>query len=305
MKKPTLNLTFGSDPELMLFDLSEKKIVSSLRVLKRTKDDPIVLGNGIKMYADNVLVETSFPPLSMMEDFISYFRNIFTRMQESLGAQYRLLPQASHVYDEAELKDKIKQRDGTEISAWDIGCNPNFDVYKKQINEPLPFKDGLRTGSFHLHIGNKSWKTNPDGKLMRMPSKEQAIKIMDIFVGCASILFDKDPTSPARRQYYGKAGEFRPTDYGCEYRCLSNWALRSPITTQLVFDLTKHAMSHIADDTVQDVLDAIGDELVQDAINNNKPDLATTILKKASLPSQLFARILKESTPNFYKAWGL
>src|SRR5689334_8173306 len=56
-------ITLGSDPELMLFSKDEGKIVSSMRILKGCdKRKPILLGNGIKMYPDNVLLEAAFPP---------------------------------------------------------------------------------------------------------------------------------------------------------------------------------------------------------------------------------------------------
>jgi hypothetical protein len=305
MKKTPLKLTIGSDPELMLLDSQRNKIVSSLRILKQTKEFPIILGDDTKMYADNVLVEASFPPISLGGDMISHLRNVFVKMQERLGARYKLLPQSSHVYEDNELKYKVTKPDGKKVTAWDIGCNPNYDVYNRRMNLPAEFENGLRTGSFHLHLGNEAYQTDREGKLMSMPNKEEAIKIMDVFVGCASVLFDNDKTSAARRKYYGKAGEFRPTPYGVEYRVLGNFSLRSPETTNLILDLTKHAMGHITNETSKDVLKIVKEEDVKSAINNNDKEIAKKVLKKVSLPAELMARISKEYNPEFYSAWAI
>ncbi len=283
-------VTFGSDPELHLFDNETKRIVSSLRILGRNKLDPIILGDGMKMYADNVLIEAAFPP-ALAETVVAMIRDVFTRMQEKLGARYSLLPKASHVYDPEELADP---------ACWETGCNPNFDVYAEAMNLPADFKDGQRTGSFHIHVGNPLF----DGNKMEM--KAIAIRLMDVFVGCASVIFDKDESAPARRSLYGKAGEFRPTSYGAEYRVLGNYPLRSPETTKLVYDLVDYTMTHIHNKTDRDVLKAINPLEVQTAINTNDRTLALKVLDKAALPHKLLARVQQDyQMPAFNQAWSI
>ena len=179
-------ITYGSDPEFHLWDNQKKRIVSAIPVVKTDKNRPVHLGGGIHAYADNVLIETSFPPADNKKQFIGRFRAAFDKMQNFIGDRYRLLPKAAHKYHKDELKDP---------KSWEIGCSPNFDAYKCSMNNPLPFQDGLRTGSCHFHIGHKS--------LIDFSTRIDTIKLLDIFLGCASVIFDTDKTSKARRKYYG------------------------------------------------------------------------------------------------------
>jgi hypothetical protein len=201
-----MKITFGSDPELMLVDNQRGgKIVSSIPVLKKDKKDPIMLGNGVKLYADNVLAEIAHPPVNTSEEAVDKFRSIFAMVKEFLGSRHSLLAQSAHVYGLDELGPKKDDN-----WAWATGCNPNLDAYAERENPKVNFNDGLRTGSFHIHLGHEKLKT--------MFEKADAVKLMDVYIGCASILFDRDNTSPLRRQYYGRAGEFRATPYGVEWR---------------------------------------------------------------------------------------
>ncbi len=292
MKKLNLNLSFGSDPEFCLWSVTKKKIVSSIPVLKKYKHNPIKLGDNINFYADNVLAETSFPPVANTEGMIDRLRTVFTRIQESLGDKYRLLPKASHVYDADELKEK---------KAWEAGCDPNFNVYDGTMNPPADFEagNGLRSGSCHIHIGEN------EGKLSTFEMREAIIKLMDIYVGAASILFDKDDSAAARRALYGKAGEFRMCPYGAEYRVLGPFVLRSPKTIELTFDLVNHALSHIDNGTDQDALKLVKENDVIVAINNNDKQLAEKVLIKAQLPASLMKRVKQDYNPDFYQDWKI
>lgn len=306
MKKTTF--TFGADPELFLFDKEQKKVVSSIPVLKRNKENPIEIAKGVKIYADNALVELAFPPAENKHQFIETLRTAFARTKEYFGNRYSLLPQAAYEYERNQLKDKLHYvKDGKEetMTAWDIGCNPSFDVYRRCENKIRKFENGFRSGSFHIHIGNKYYKTDANGKLLTNESRSAAVKLMDIFVGVPSILFDKDKTAPIRRKLYGRAGECRKTPYGIEYRVLGNFALRSPELVSLVFDLTQYALSYINDGREKEILNRINPNTIMKAINANDKILAKQILKLAKLPPQFMKRIKNNWNPDFNKAWGI
>jgi len=266
-------MTIGSDPELMLWDRNKKRIVSSIPVIKQDKHNPVDLGDRAKMYSDNVLVETSFPPADNKGDFLRTIRSVLGKMHNHLGERYALIPKAAHIYDESELKEK---------KAAESGCNDNFDVYLRRKGPPPPFTSGLRTGSFHIHVGHE--------ELLDPEAKDKMVRIMDIFLGCSSVVFDGDETSPMRRALYGKAGEFRPTSYGVEYRVLGNFALRSPKATELVVDLVEHCMDVTLQGKVDSILAKINPTDVQHAINDNMKGLAKAILIKAGTPASFIVR---------------
>lgn len=283
-------ITLGSDPELHLFDHERGRIVSSIPVLKTDKHDPILLPGEVRLYADNVLSEIAHPPVFTSDEAVAKFRDIFSLVRDYLGRRYSLVAQAAHTYDAEEVSHP---------KAREAGCNPNFDCYREEENPKLEFTDGMRTGSFHVHLGHE--------KLVTMTDKANAAKLMDVYVGCASILFDKDPTALARRKYYGRAGEFRPTDYGVEWRVLGNFPLRTPEMTKLVFDLVMWATSHIDNGTMLDVLKMNGIQHdTQLAINTCDASLARHVLVNAGLPHTLMSRAEREyATPAMEIAWGI
>jgi hypothetical protein len=296
-----MELSWGYDPEQHLFDNEVGKIVSSILVLRQDKLDKIELGDGFSMYSDNMLTECASPPCRSTSDATCQLRTVFLRMQERLGSRYELVPQASHVYTQDQLV-KVENPNVTNpetgkphvMDPFAFGCDPNFDAYTERERKVKSPSDGLRTGSFHIHIGDRNIGNDPLSPLHGMRNKTNAIKMMDIFVGCASIIMDKDPTSPTRRQLYGRAGEFRPTDYGIEYRVLGNWFLRSPETVQTILDVAEHAMSVVWSGHAMDYLSTIHPLIVQHAINSNKPDVARMVLRKASIPSRLLYLVEKD-----------
>lgn len=283
------SITLGSDPELHIFDNQEGKVVSSLRILGRDKNDPIDLGDGIKVYSDNALAENSFPPCESISGIMARMGDVFARTQTHLGARYTLLPKAAHYYGYDELK---------EASLWLAGCNPNIDVYAKRLNPPARFTDDLRTGSFHIHLGHEGLKTNND--------RETMVMLLDVFAGCASVIFDKDETATMRRNLYGRAGEFRPTPYGIEYRVLGNWCLRSNLITELVWDLIHHSIHHFEIGDAPAIIEACGKMKTQLAINTNDKTLARQLLEVAALPKKLMDRVENDyGMPDFRASWKL
>jgi hypothetical protein len=288
--------TLGADPELFVFSHEKNRIVSSIPVVIKDKHDPIDLGDGIKMYADNVLLETSFPPSDTKDGAIKTIKSALTKIQDWLGRKHSLVAQASHVFSQDDIGAKPDLMRGQLPVEWEIGCNPSWNAYTRKQTIPAPFASGLRSGSFHIHVGSELL----DDILM----KEVAIKMFDLLVGCSSVIIDKDETTIARRMLYGKAGEFRPTDYGVEWRVLGNYALRSPQLTELIFDLVDYAMDQIACRNHKFILDNADMNLVQTAINTGNKTLAEVAIKKW-IPSGLVARIHNAKTPDLHRDWSL
>jgi hypothetical protein len=300
MKHGKLNLSFGTDPEVMVLNTDTNKIVSSIPVVKRNKHNPIDLGDGVKVYADNVLLESSMPPEFTVADIVDGIGSALTKVQKFLGLSNRMAPVAAHVFDDLPprpdddlvlkwLEDLVPPDAIAE--EWQVGCSPNWDAYGECQRKQTPFQNGLRSGSFHLHIGNADWADGKDTRLLTPKSKIMAIKLLDIYVGCASVLFDKDPSSAARRALYGKAGEFRPTPYGIEYRVLGNYALRHPELVTLVYDLAAHAMTHIEDDSATFMMESFDFNMVQAAINESNTRLARLMLDDSWLPARLYDKL--------------
>jgi hypothetical protein len=281
-----LELTYGSDPELVIVNNSLTPC-SAIRVLKNDKDHPADLGNGVKFYADNVLAELAFDPVPP-DQITAAVGAAITKAKAALCKAgpygYDLMAQAATDFSLRELRHK---------TAWMVGCNPNYDAYRFEPNEGGKFTSGLRTGSFHIHIGNAEWKKGKDKRLLSKESKIDAIKLLDLYLGLSSLIWDKDHTSHSRRKLYGKAGEFRPTPYGIEYRVLGNYALRSERLVRLVFDLANLAMGHVNDGSEKDILYAFSEEETISTINNHDVKRAKELMLKLPLPSTVMLEIFR------------
>ena len=320
--KKNLEITLGSDPELFLFDTKTSQIVNALTVLKKDKHDPIELTDGVKMYADNVLVEASFSPAHTPVAATMAIRSVLKACHNFVGNDYSLLPLCAHKMSglppkpSDELVEKWLEDKSGEVKGvppeWQIGCNPNFDVYGGEfgaIRKQTPFRDELRSGSFHIHVGNSNYLSGEDKRLLTIESKVAAVKLMDLFVGLSEVVINTDSTSIKRRELYGRAGEFRPTKYGIEYRVLGNYALRHPKTTLLMFELTAFAMSMFSSfDLSQECINMHNTLEVQRAINTNDKTLALSILKESWLPASMFDRVRSQPDVTSFstaKNWGL
>ncbi len=292
--KIQMPFTIGSDPEVMIYNRSLGKIVSSLALLP-DKQNPIDLNDGIFVYADNVLVEAKFPPVRTKAEFVNSFRKAFFRIKRHLGDNFKIIPVAAHVYDDSELQDR---------AAWKIGCVPSYNCYTQDENEIVKFNDGMRTGSAHIHIGNPN--------LCNYNRRHETTRLLDVFVGCASVILEQDiaEASRARRNFYGKAGEFRPTPYGLEYRVLSPFVLSSPALIELIYDLVDFTLSIVEGGESEQILNLVNGNQVQDCINNCESRLAemilTNIREASEMPRQLLQRIGQSyNVRNFDSNWNL
>ena len=67
------------------------------------------------------------------------------------------------------------------------------------------------------------------------------VKLLDIFLGIPSVIIDPDKK---RRELYGRAGAFRLTKYGFEYRTLSSYMMSKDSILDLICELLIHALEY-------------------------------------------------------------
>jgi len=126
-----------------------------------------------------------------------------------------------------------------------FGCKPDRNNYKDDYNiKPDAVTTAARTAGAHPHVELTEYGYIPQevkfGEyILYLPSEgkeliKRIIKNSDVLLGLSSVILD-NPSQ--RRQVYGKAGDFRYTSYGFEYRTLSNYFGMSP----KLFFFTYHA----------------------------------------------------------------
>lgn len=310
-KKPVL--TFGSDPEFMLYD-RDGRLRSAIGIVKGTKENKVDLGNGCLAFPDNVLVEVNIPCGRDQEEVISNFGTCFQKLS-NLVRPYRLNPQASAKYPDSEVKHP---------DAKVFGCDPEYCAYDLcQVQAPEA-TDSFRSGGGHIHLGYTSEAyplmapTDGDERTDRDWGRVWVVRMLDLFLGIPSLFLDHDPTSAARRRLYGHAGTHRPKEeYGVEYRAVSNFWMHNPRILSLVYRLCEWTVNFVAERGHENMWKGIetctaystGD--LRRAINETDKNLAGKFLEttvKKYLPASLMQEIMKFSEPytsNFYAEWRL
>lgn len=299
-----MKITFGSDPEFMLKD-RKGRLVSAIGVIKGTKLERFPLGKH-EVYYDNVLAECAIAPSPDKEGVIENFRDCFKRLDE-LISPLELCVQASGEYPSKECKHQAAQ---------EFGCDPEMCAYDLIVAEaPDVPKGGFRSAGGHVHIGYEGGKNTDDlEKDLEIGwNKIFIVRLMDLFIGIPSLFIDKDPTSPARRQLYGKAGSHRvKEEYGVEYRPLGNFWISSPNLVNLIYDISKFCTKSIVQDKRYEEIEKLYKlDDVREAIDENNLEkgkkLMQIVLKE--LPKNIKDAVLQEEDRkkpyNFYAEWGL
>lgn len=199
-------ITMGADVET--FATHGGEVVSAIGRIGGSKHRPLWVENG-NLQEDNVLAEFAILPVSNEEEWVRNIHSVVRQLQEKLashGLGYAV--QSSHIMSNKWLRHR---------KAREFGCDPDYNAYTLGANDaPLPEQVGaLRTAGGHIHIGFEE-----EDKFM---FGVEVVRWMDVFLGVPSVLLDRDNR---RRTMYGKAGAFRPKEYGIEYRVLSNFWIK-------------------------------------------------------------------------------
>lgn len=251
------NITIGCDPEVFLE--KDGVIISAVGKIGGTKKAPQKISdNGHAIQEDNVAIEWNIPPCKTKEEFVennNFVKDYLNALLELMGCKLNF--SASAILSDEELDSEQAQ---------EFGCSPDFDVYKKEANEPPESGGNMRVCGGHIAVG---WDN---------PTEEQAmnlVKAMDVVLGLKSLFLDKDTE---RKKMYGKAGCFRFTDFGVEYRTLSNFWTENDELMAWAFTSTIEAIELVNSEKLDDIQDLYSD-LIVEAINTNNKELAEVILE--------------------------
>lgn len=263
--------SMGADPEVFINNPKTGEVVPAFTFLRSKDEDG-------EVYWDGFQAEFTVAPYNCLDLLCgAIFRNV-DRLR-SLSKRHGELSIANTV----EISPAVVE--ASDYEHIKFGCNPSWNAYTREERNPAegldPYKVTIRTAGGHIHMStpgsSKRKKTKTyQGKVFK------AVKEMDKILGVISVLMFQHYDSPGRRQYYGRAGEFRFTPYGLEYRVLSNAWLVSPIAFHIVFELARHCLSRVfspADIASYTPWEA-SEEEVQECINNCDASLAKEIIKR-------------------------
>lgn len=268
--------TIGCDPEVMLVKAKGGGLVSAIPFYLGTKEKPEKINGGIVSH-DNVNVEFGTDPAKTHDEWLNNLQAVIRKVVEMAPVDHTIVVAASANFpDEALSAPEARM----------FGCDPDFDAYELSPNPAPDTKDipNLRSCGGHIHVGSK-FLTDDVWNVVNFT------KALDVFLGIPSVLLDKDPSSQARRNLYGKAGCHRPKPYGVEYRTLSNFWVSRKRLASLMYNLVSDAY----DACVAKHLVGIDENAIQDIINSgDKARAAKTLngIVKALVRPDVYSEIL-------------
>lgn len=250
----------GGDHEVFLQDKKTKEIVSAEGIIKGTKHEPFNFDKNDEFACtslDNVLAEYNIAPAKTPAEYYAAIEKALNYIKKSIPKN--LEPVALPA---ARLKKKYLKTENALL----FGCEPDYNAWTNQVNERPEANGNLRSAGFHITLGysNPSEMTN----LMW-------IKAEDLFIGVPSVLQEPDNE---RKKLYGKAGAFRHTPFGCEYRSTSNYILGDKKLIEWAFENSVRAIDFINEGGMYS-LEEEADTIVK-AINNKDKEIALYLIDK-------------------------
>lgn len=253
--------TSGSDPEIFIVRGAKKELLPAFQFLPDKQEAAKLRGyNHAYAYRDGFAAESWVQAVGCHGYLIDYIRN-------GLGA----IRSAARKHDrtaELSLQGTFAIPDEIMTKATDdqvaLGCMPSKNAYGDRPALPTDGKAlPLRFAGGHMHFG--------------LFKKDEAIlinmvKAADIISALPAVAIFNGIDQPARRAYYGRAGEFRTPAHGLEYRVLSNAWLGHPSVAHLMFNLTRAALK-VGMCGYQDKM-GLKEEEVREIINYNDVERA-------------------------------
>lgn len=273
---PVDNFTFsiGADPEV--FFEKDGLLYSAEGLVGGTKKKPKQITNEISVQEDNVAAEFNvYPYLQYKMDGELYLLDLFQQRIER-GLEYlvevgkkhglSISSRSSGLFNPEQLKTE---------QAMLFGCDPDINAWTGEINPPPEPPPLFRSAGGHIHVGF------PATELTKGLKWNELIKWMDLYLGVPSILEDPDKE---RRQIYGKAGSFRVTPYGVEYRVLSNYWIFSTQHIENVISRTVSAINVFHKGKTVGQHKTKLSKNIQRAINTNNTQIARSLCTAWHVP---------------------
>lgn len=296
--------TIGCDPEFFLRDVNKGQLISAIPYVKGTKHEPQLLPKGGNIQYDNVAVEIATDPADSAEGFLKNIEFTLTEAIKTLPDHTEIIALPSAKFDPKELEDPEAQQ---------FGCDPDYDAWAvAENNKPCAADNTFRSCGAHIHVGT-------DGKdenrfLLEFKNKLTMVKIMDCIHGIISTILDSSQEAIDRRQLYGKPGAHRPKDYGVEYRVLSNYWLKSPVTVMMMYYLTQDALKVVREGMADDLIAAMDSDEVKRVISVGDADTAMKMVETHIFPllsqdsahyfNEALAKV-KANDMHFHQEWKL
>ena len=261
-QRTTVPFMIGADPEIFVGnDNGVRSIVGLIGGTKRVPR-PLPIGEGFAVQEDNVAMEFNIPACATKAAFVKAIADATGFLEDVIQKGYGL---------RFDKRSAVSFPD-TELMTGEshiFGCEPDYNAWTKQKNpRPEATDKNLRSCGGHIHIGFEGLDPH------------EVVKGMDPYAGVPSVLMDN---GELRKELYGKAGAFRQTRYGVEYRTLSNYWIFQPSLCEWAYDAVQRCLNAVAQGVD---FDSYRDEIIQ-AIDGNDRAVAARLIEQHQLQTVL------------------
>jgi len=256
------NITLGADPEI--FICNEKETVSAEGLTNGgTKSNPKkITKEGHAIQEDGIMFEYNIPPCKTEDEWVAAHKFCLDYLS--------ILANANGFELSNKVSDFVNKKYLQSIQATTFGCEPDYNVYAKSINEAPESNTNLRCAGGHVAFGYD----NPEFSI-----SEKIVKAFDIFVTLPALFKDNDTR---RRELYGKAGSFRTKEFGVECRALSNFWIQSEENMRWVYKQSIKAIEAVLNNEIDELIDLYSEQ-VREAIDTANLDLAKNLLMNINI----------------------
>jgi hypothetical protein len=205
------SITIGADPEFFLFHKG-KPVPAYKSGITGTKDKPQQLKGGGAVQIDGMALEFNIKPQVNGASFYKAICDTLAEIRDMVdpSLEFRFIPEVT--FDLEDFKatpDQYKE----------LGCDPDFDAYKKSKEKAPPASaanDTFRCAGGHIHFG---W-LDPTPKFNPMDSNH--LHDCEWIINALESLRPSSSKFRKRVALYGSRGSYRPKPYGLEWRSPSN-----------------------------------------------------------------------------------
>lgn len=268
LRKPLLEL--GSDPEMFVLGKDDKLIPAfeifpeKIPIWKDPKGQEV-----LSPYWDGFQAEFGMGGYTCLTNFVA---NLGTGLDNMLTLARVKRPDAKlSVVNLLDIpKEQLYAAKPEHVA---LGCAPSYNVYGvPALDVPDPRELPIRVAGGHIHLGIRKLTK----AFMQDDAIANVVKMMDAIVGVSSVSLFEGMERPERRQFYGRAGEYRLPAHGIEYRTLGPAWLAAPGLSNLVMELSRQTY-RLANLQLRACWDA-NEQEVQDIINGLNVKAARRLL---------------------------
>lgn len=194
----------GIEVEYILKDVNTDKPVCAIPLLHpATKRKPAVINTSGTYHWDCTMAELTTNPTDNPETLMKMYYDVFHSVRDKLPNNIVFSKDACAWFPAEELK--IRQ-------ANIMGCSPTKNIYGEKKVEGFP--GNYRSAGVHV---NMDFDGTASDKINMVHMLDAALAIPELLLMPAKIR----EQVKTRRQFYGRAGEYRKPIFGIEYRALN------------------------------------------------------------------------------------